>query len=54
MNREFEARRHVERTKLEIDRAQNENIRAWTLGAFKMKRKLMKRPQVDMRRFFNV
>ena len=29
MNREREARRNAERTKLDIDRAQNENIRYW-------------------------
>ena len=44
MNGESEARRHAERTKFEIDRAQNETIRSWILGALKMKRKLKKHP----------
>ena len=32
MNGESEARRHVERTKLDTDRAPNESIRSWMLG----------------------
>ena len=44
MNGESEARMHVERTKLEDDRAQNENIRSWMLGALKMKRRIKKCP----------
>ena len=51
MNGESEARRHVERTKLDIDRAQNENVRSRMLGALKMKRKLKKHPQADIRIF---
>ena len=53
MNGESEVRRYAERTKLEIDRAQNETIRSWILGALKMKRKLKKNPQADIRRFFD-
>ena len=51
MNGESEATRHVERTKLDIDQDQNESIRSWTLGALKMKRKLKKHPQADVRTF---
>ena len=39
-NGESEARRCVERTKLDIHRAPNESIRSWILGTLKMKRKL--------------
>ena len=35
MNGESEERRHVERTKLDTDRAPNESIRSWMLGQFK-------------------
>ena len=35
MNGEREARRHVERSKLDIDRVKNENIRFWINGALK-------------------
>ena len=53
-NGEIEARRYVERTKLNIDRALNESIRSWTLGALKIKRKLKKYLQNDITIFFNV
>ena len=33
MSGDIEERRHEERTKLYINRAQNENIRYWILGA---------------------
>ena len=46
LNGESEARRNVERTRLNIDRAPNGSIRFWTLGALKMKRKLKKYPQM--------
>ena len=49
MNGESEARRHTGRTKLDIDRAHNESIRSWMLGALKMKRKLKKYPQDGIR-----
>ena len=51
INGECEARRHTERTKLDIDRAQNENIKAWALGALKMKMKLKKHLQAEIKRF---
>ena len=35
MSGESEARRYVEKTKLHIDRAQNESIRYWMLGVLK-------------------
>ena len=53
LNGESESRRHVERTKLDIDRAPNESIRSWMLEALKMKMKLKKHPQNDVRRVFN-
>ena len=40
INGESESRRHVEIKKMEIDRAPNECVRFWMLGALKMKRKL--------------
>ena len=53
LNGESEVRRHVERNRLNVDRSPNESIRSWTLGALKMKRKLKKHPQNDIRRFFH-
>ena len=53
LNGESEARRHVERTRLNIDRAPNEHVRSWMLEALKMKKKLKKHPQNYIRRFFN-
>ena len=52
-NGECDARTCAKRTKLDVDRVQNEIIRAWMLGALKMKRKLKKCPQSDIRRGFN-
>ena len=46
-------RRHVVRTKLDIDRSQNEAVRARMFGVLKMKRKGKKHPQSSIRRFFN-
>ena len=43
-NGESKARRCIERTKLDIDRALNESFRSWILGVLKMKRKLKKQP----------
>ena len=51
INGEREARRFFERTKLDIDRAPNESIRSWMLGALKLKRKPKKHPQDAIRRF---
>ena len=53
LNGESEERRNVERTRLNVNRFPNESIRSWTLGALKMKRKLKKHPQNDIRRVFN-
>ena len=44
LNGESEARRCVERIRLDIDQVQNEYIRSWMLGALKMKMKLKKTP----------
>ena len=41
----------MERNKLYIDRAHNENIRSWILGTLTMKRKLKKCPQTENSRF---
>ena len=51
MNGECDVRTHAERTKLDVDLVQNETIRAQTLGALKMKRKLKKHPHSEIRRF---
>ena len=52
-NGEIEARRHAERTRLDMNRLTNEHIRSWLLGALKMKRKLKEHPQNEIRSFFN-
>ena len=51
LNGDSEERRHVERTRLDVDRSSNESIRSRTLGALKMKRKFKKYLQNDIRRF---
>ena len=38
MSRNSKEKRHAERTKLNVNRAQNENIRYWIIGASQMKR----------------
>ena len=52
-NGECDERKHAERTELDLDRSENDTIKAWTLGALKMKRKLKKCTRSDVRRFFN-
>lgn len=52
-NGECDERKHAERTELDIDRSENDTIKAWTLGALKMKRNLKKCTRSDVRRFFN-
>ena len=52
MSGDSEERRNVERAKLDVNRAQNQNIRSRILGSLKMKVKLKKYPQADIRRFF--
>ena len=48
-NVDSEERRHVESTKLDVDRAQTDNVRSLLLRALKMKWKLKKRHQDDNR-----
>ena len=53
INGERDARRHAERTKLDIDREQNENIISRMLEELNNNRKIKKYSQTDIRRFFN-
>ena len=52
-NEVSDERKYVENTESDLDRSNNEKIKAWMLGTIKMKSKLKKCPQFEIRRFFN-